>query len=229
MIENTFPRRQTGSLTLFINVFVFVFLLVSLTTTLVTFRLPDSFASTARVAVDRKPAGLTGAQPGQIPSGLDDPRLIQTASEFIQSEMILRKVVEHEDLNSQWGKKYAGGVKLKTWESLALLKSRLDVRPIRNTNIIQIRSFSESPKEAAAIANAVTKAYADYAASPADGLRVQIVDSAYPGTRPVRPNKPLNITLGAVVGIVLGLGFATLVSWLTRGFPRKQASPAPAV
>jgi hypothetical protein len=45
----------------------------------------------------------------------------------------------------------------------------------------------------------------DPAASISNGPHVEILDRAVPGLRPVRPNKPLNITLGVLIGLVLGL------------------------
>src|ERR1043166_4323534 len=93
-----------------------------------------------------------------------DPYFIQTEFEVIQSEVILGKVIEDRtlDLNRVWGRKYANGEPLKTHETMMLLKGRMDLRPVRNTSLIEIRIFSESPKEAAEIANAVAKAYKEH-------------------------------------------------------------------
>ena len=43
---------------------------------------------------------------------------------------------------------------------------------------------------------------------------VEIVDRAVQGLRPVRPNKPLNIALGVVVGLVVGIGLAFFIEYL---------------
>ena len=55
----------------------------------------------------------------------------------------------------------------------------------------------------------------------------EIIDTAHPGNTPVRPNKPLNITLGALTGIflasVVGGFFALIASWSGKRIP-----PAPA-
>jgi phosphotransferase system glucose/maltose/N-acetylglucosamine-specific IIC component len=49
----------------------------------------------------------------------------------------------------------------------------------------------------------------------------EIVDKAGPGLRPVRPNKPLNIAVGIIVGGVAGFVLATLVYALEwRAFRR---------
>jgi len=43
---------------------------------------------------------------------------------------------------------------------------------------------------------------------------VEIVDSAKPGLKPVRPNKPLNIALGIIIGLVVGIGLAFFIEYL---------------
>ena len=43
---------------------------------------------------------------------------------------------------------------------------------------------------------------------------VEIVDSAKVGLRPVRPNKPLNIALGIIIGLVVGVGLAFFIEYL---------------
>jgi polysaccharide biosynthesis transport protein len=143
------------------TVILAVFLLVVITATLVTFILPESFSSFARIKIERDQPDITGfAERGMNPSY--DPFFIQTEFELIQSERILGKVVDELDLNKDWGKKYAGGDRLKTAESIALLKGKLDLRPVRNTSLIEIRVFSERPQEAADIANKIAEVYKKY-------------------------------------------------------------------
>jgi len=48
---------------------------------------------------------------------------------------------------------------LKTYETLGLLKSKLEVRPVRSATLIEIRVSSDKPEEAARIANAVAEEY----------------------------------------------------------------------
>ena len=100
---------------------------------------------------------------------------------------------------------------------MALLRGRVDLRPVPNTSVIEIRSYSEKPDEAAKVANAIAEAYrdhwnhADLAASVFSGPRVENLDHAAPDFRPVRPNKPLNITLGVLM-------FLTAIPGLLRIF-----------
>src|SRR5436309_2134887 len=136
------------------TVILAVFLLVVITATLVTFILPESFSSTARIKIERDQTDISGITERGMSGGYD-PYFIQTEFEVIQSEIILGKVVEKLDLNKEWGKKYAGGDRLKTPETILLLKGRMDLRPVRNTSLIEIRLFSEKPDEAAKIANVI--------------------------------------------------------------------------
>src|SRR5436190_15168431 len=128
------------------TVILAVFLLVVITATLVTFILPESYSSTARIKVERDQSDIAELQQGRSGMGMYDPYFIQTEFEVIQSELILSKVIEEMDLNKEWGKKYAGGEKLKTSEAIQLLKSRIDLRPVRNTSLIGICVFSEKPQ-----------------------------------------------------------------------------------
>lgn len=116
---------------------------------------PDMFRAMARIRVDR----VTEDIPGWNPEQPDDSYFIQTEFEVIQSELILGGVVEILDLNTVWGKRFAGGGKLKRSESLSLLRGRLECRPVRSAPLIDIRVVSEDAAEAAKIANTVAKTY----------------------------------------------------------------------
>src|SRR5687768_5504079 len=91
------------------TVILAVFLLVVITATLVTFILPESFASTARIKVERDTTDVSSiTERGGFLGGYD-PYFIQTEFEVIQSEIILGKVIEELNLNTEWGRKYASG------------------------------------------------------------------------------------------------------------------------
>jgi polysaccharide biosynthesis transport protein len=136
-----------------------VFLLVVITATLVTFILPESYSSTARIKVDRDVTDIASIDPRQFYQSSYDPYFIQTEFEVIQSEVILGKVVEALNLSQEWGSKFGASEKLKTTECIEILKKSLELRPVRNTSLIEIRVFSEKPEEAAKIANKIAEVY----------------------------------------------------------------------
>lgn len=143
------------------TVILAVFLLVVITATLVTFILPESYSSLARIKVERDRSDIADLT-GQSIMGSYDPYFIQTEFEVIQSEVVLGKVIEAQDLNTKWGKKFNGGQKLTTTETMTLLKKQMDLRPVRNTSLIEIRVFSDSSEEAALLANEIAKTYQAY-------------------------------------------------------------------
>jgi len=143
------------------TVIIAVFLLVVITATLVTFILPEYFASTARIKVERDKSDIEelAGSGGGVRFNPYDPYFIQTEFEIIQSETILGRVIDGLNLNETWGKKYLDGGKLKTSETLGLLRGRLDLRPVRNTTLIDIRVLSENANEASVLANQIAETY----------------------------------------------------------------------
>src|SRR5438876_2109362 len=82
------------------TVILAVFLLVAITTTLVTFILPESFSSTVRIKVE-KDAIVGGFEGRNAPLGFD-PYWVQTEFETIQSKLILNQVITNLNLNKKW-------------------------------------------------------------------------------------------------------------------------------
>src|ERR1700733_12196843 len=87
-------------------IIITVFLITAIIATAVTFILPESYASTARIKVENEGGIITGMEtPSAVNYGYD-PYFIQTTFEIIQSEMVLSNVISRMDLNDVWGKKY---------------------------------------------------------------------------------------------------------------------------
>lgn len=142
------------------TVILAVFLLVVITATLVTFILPESYASTARIKVERDQSDISGFTSQQFSQSFD-PYFIQTEFEVIKSEQILGRVIDELDLNRKWGAKY-NQAQLKTFETMALLLKSIQLTPVRNTSLIEIKVYSEDKEEAARIANSVAQKYQEY-------------------------------------------------------------------
>jgi len=186
----------------FLAAFLLIFLLAFGAAVLITALLPESYLSTARVKVTRSQAEAAERTDSNAGSRVYDPHLVQTECEVIQSEEILGSVITALDLDREWGKRYGGGP-LKPAETLALLQRRIALRPVRNTSIIAIGVYDDQREEAARLANEIAQAYKDH--NSLGPLQVEIIDRAVPGRRPVRPNKPLNLAVGALLGLVLGV------------------------
>lgn len=142
------------------TVILAVFLLVVITATLVTFVLPESYMSKARVNVQRDRSDIAEFMTGpQAAMQSYDPFFIQTEFEVMQSELILDPVIQRLGLEEAWGKLYNNNQPLKRTDARRLLVGKMKLAPVRNTSLIEIMVYSEKPEEAANIANAIAEEY----------------------------------------------------------------------
>ncbi len=129
---------------------ILVFLLVVITASVITYLMPRQYGSTVTMQLRQNDTAITvfgqnGAQ------GLD-PRFISTQFAIIQNKEMLYPVVETLGLQQRWG--------LPSKETAYFkLRGMLDMREIRNTELIQIAVYSTNPKEAAEIANTIGEEY----------------------------------------------------------------------
>ncbi len=139
------------------TVILAVFLLVAITTTLVTFVLRPTYASTVRISVQKDAGDIQGIGGLQLSGGFD-PYWIQTEFERIESKQILHQVIDRLKLSQKWAEKYKEP-ELRKDVTYALLKGVVNVTQTRNTSLIEINVESEDPEEAAAIANDIAEVY----------------------------------------------------------------------
>ncbi len=139
------------------TVILLVFLLVVITTTAVTFMYPKTYASWARIKVEKDIPVVSGIDNKQNFSSYD-PYWLQTEFEVIQSSSVLNEVVKKLGLNERWAPRL-GVPELKTEETYEILKGQISVRQSRNTSLIEIWVYSPDMKEAAEIANTVADVY----------------------------------------------------------------------
>jgi polysaccharide biosynthesis transport protein len=142
-------------------IIITVFLITAIIATAVTFILPESYSSTARIKVENDIRDIQGMD-GTPSVGGYDPYFIQTTFEIMQSQLVLSNVIAVMNLNVKWGEKYFNGETLKTTETMEILKQRMQLAPVKNTKLIAITVYSDDPKEAADLANAIATAYHDY-------------------------------------------------------------------
>ena len=188
-----------------------VFLLTAVTTTVVSFLLPKTYMSMSRISLEKGTsdiAPLNGMQSGETAF---DPYFIQTELEVIQSQEILGKVVAKCNLTNE--PKLWRGNELTEIQARKILERAIDIRQFRNTSIIELRVYERDKILARDIAQALAEVYQDYR-TDAQKKRVEIIDDADLPVQAVRPNIPLNITLGVVAGLILSVGFAFFIEHL---------------
>ena len=142
-------------------VIILVFLLVSVTATFVTFLLPKSYSSNARIEV-HLPGTDTENLSGPSTATSYDPYYIETEFEVIQSQTILDKVIDELHLNDRWTDKYNRATKLKTPETRNMLKGMISLAAERNTSLISITVYADNANEAQEIAEKIAEVYQEH-------------------------------------------------------------------
>ncbi|MFA7345303.1 MAG: polysaccharide biosynthesis tyrosine autokinase [Terrimicrobiaceae bacterium] len=133
---------------------VLVFLLVVLTSAIVTYFMPKEYASTVTMQVKQND---TLIQIFDRQSGVGfDPRFLTTQFEIIQRKEMLYPVIDALGLEQRW--KGSFGFTNKE-QAYFRLRGMIDVREIRNTELIQIVVMSTDRQEAAEIANRIAEEY----------------------------------------------------------------------
>lgn len=125
--------------------------------------LPKKYTASAALLVDVKaPDPLYGA----LMQGMIAPGYMATQIDIIQSERVARRVVrmlkidENASARRQWQEETEGKGSIEAYFA-ELLGKQLEVKPSRESNVINISYKSAEPQFAAVIANAFAQAYVD--------------------------------------------------------------------
>ena len=119
---------------------------------------PPQYAATVRIKIEHD-----SELPDSAGNISYDPYFIQTEFEILQCQLVLSNVVASLNLNVVWGRKHSNGEPLKYAECYEIIKKHLCLAPVRNNiKLIDITYYSDDPKEAADVANAIGAVYKDY-------------------------------------------------------------------
>lgn len=143
------------------KIIVLTFLIVVATTIAISLLLPKSYTATTSLVVNYKGTDpLTGmAMPAQLMPGY-----MATQVDIIASHAVAVKVVQNLGLTNipvikqQFQEESEGAVNIDDWLADLLLK-KLDVKPSRQSSMIEISYSGVDPQFSAAIANAFADAY----------------------------------------------------------------------
>lgn len=132
------------------------FLLVVITAAVVTYFQPREYQSSVFVEVKSMAENprIFGGDGPELP--YHDPELAPTVYQVIQRTGILYPVIDDLKLEDKWAK---DGVRPTREQAYQLLRSRLDLDEVRNTDLLQISVFDPNPQEAADIANKIVAVY----------------------------------------------------------------------
>ncbi len=199
------PTRKLTPAKGFASVFLAVFLVVFLAGAAITFTLPETYMSVARIRA---------ATPAQL--------------EAFSSRTNFEAAARQLGLNRTYALRYGEDQPFDMERTIKVLHRTVQVRRIRGTDLAEVRVYSLIPAEAAQIANAIVHAGISSAAVVAAAERggpPAVIDLAVPALKPARPNKPLNLTLAALVGALLGVMAGGVGARLAVARGREMQSP----
>ncbi len=137
-----------------------VFLVIVLVTLVVSLLIPKSYDATATVMVDVRPDPVSGLGAGSMQTAT----ILATQVDIIKSPTVSRRVVQQlnlvnsPDLMQRWQKETKSKGDYVAWVAEVIGKG-LDVKPSRESNVIDINYNGAEPAFAAALANAFAQAY----------------------------------------------------------------------
>lgn len=94
------------------------------------------------------------------------------------------------------------------------LDSKIEVSPIRDTQLMTVTVTDPSPEQAATIANTVAQVFIDQDVVSESGTQIQIAEQAAPPSQFASPRISLNTMLATIVGALLAVGLVALIGYL---------------
>lgn len=138
-------------------------LVTVLTTLVVSLLLPKQYTASSAVVVDvRSPDPVAG----MVLPGMASPAYMATQVDIIDSDRVAQRVVkllrmdESPVIREQWVDATGGTGDFNAWLA-DLLKQKLDVKPSRESNVINIEFSGKDPNFTATVANTFAQAYID--------------------------------------------------------------------
>ncbi|MFH5810788.1 YveK family protein [Companilactobacillus sp. FL22-1] len=170
-------------------------IVVTLASVFITFFvMTPKYSATTEILVNRKLSSeMQGAQFQQVQA---DVQMISTYKDIITSPTVLSDV--NKQISGYPG--YPG--------SMAGIKKSLTINSSQNSQVFSVTAKSTDAGTAAAIANTTAKVFKKKIGKIMSINNVSIVSQAETDTKPVSPRKALNVLVGLVLGVILGIGLA---------------------
>lgn len=170
-------------------------IVVTLAAIFVTFFvMTPKYSATTQILVNRKLSeDMQSAQFQQVQA---DVQMISTYKDIITSPTVLKDV--NKKVSSYPG--YPG--------SMGALKGSLSISNSQNSQVFSVTAKSTDAGTAAAIANMTAKVFKKKVVKIMSVNNVSIVSEAETNTKPVSPRKTLNVLVGIVLGLILGVALA---------------------
>ncbi|MFC4770815.1 YveK family protein [Enterococcus hermanniensis] len=130
--------------------------------------------------------------------------MINTYKDMIKGDVVIDAV--QKELSDKYQYTYSNSE----------LKSMIEVEQSQNSQMFQIVATSPEPRKAATIANTTAMVFEQKAEDVLAVNKVTITSKGVVPSSAVFPNNKLNLLIGAVVGLMIGVGLAFLIELLDK-------------
>lgn len=160
------------------------------------FLITPQYSASAELLVNRKQNTDVGTQLNQVQA---DVQMINTYKDLITKPVIMDSVA----------KKINNGSNQKLSDTD--IAEMISVSNNQNSQVFSVTAKADNAYTAADIANTTAQTFQNKAPKIMSGTdNVSIISEAKPDLTPVSPKKKLNVLIGLVLGILLGVGIAFL-------------------
>lgn len=173
------------------------------------YAMDNVYQATSTIIVSNQAAGSTQEQLTYNDYTLNK-QLVDSYSVLSKTNRVLDQVIEELALTI----------------STKQLASKISISAAKNTEIINISVTDNSPYVAQNIANSVTRVFQEEVKIIMKMDNVQIIDEAPLPTIPISPNRPMNIAISCIVGLMFGAMIAFLIEFLDRTIKTTEQAEA---
>lgn len=131
-------------------------------------------------------------------------QMINTYKDMIVSDLVLNEVKDRLQTEDK--------VKMTAEQ----IKDAISVNQSQNSQMFSIQATSTNAVTAQQIANTTSQVFQENAKDVMNVDKISIISGAVANTTPVSPNNKLNLVIGLVLGMMVGVGLAFLFELLDR-------------
>ncbi|MEG1255945.1 Wzz/FepE/Etk N-terminal domain-containing protein [Clostridium sp.] len=163
------------------------------------------------------------------------PQYETSAKVFIGKEQGSKEEYSTNDVQmyQQLLKTYSELIKTKDLTKAAIDSSSIDITPVEvlkkltvvtvaDTQIIEIKYRSKSPDEALKMINSIINEFVQLSVKLVPNGNVQVLESATFPEKSVVPNKILNLCVGILLGLMVGIGLSFSLEFLDNTYKTRE-------
>lgn len=131
-------------------------------------------------------------------------QMINTYKDFITGDLVMEQVKDR--LDSEYGLKMSEGE----------IRGSITINQSQNSQMFSIQATSSKAVDAEHIANTTAQIFQENVKDVMNVDKISIISKASASMSPVSPNNKLNLAIGVVLGLMVGIGLAFLLELLDK-------------